>query len=92
MLQKLPVLQQLRSRPGAQEWYESRPHMGIPKKELAFSLRLTAGSLRGPGKLALPPLVCARKDEKDPVAIIHVGTVLCGHGGVVHGAARNVVG
>ena len=57
--------------------------MGIPKDELANSL--TAGSLRGPAKLALPPLVRARKDEKEAVGIIHVGTALCGHEGIVHG-------
>lgn len=82
-LQKLPILQQLRSSPDASEWYESRPYIGVPKEELANSL--TAGSLRGAGKLALPPLVRARKDEKEAMAIIHVGTALCGHEGIVHG-------
>ena len=46
---------------------------------------LTAGTLRGPGKLALPPLVRARKDEKASIVIIHLGTALCGHEGIVHG-------
>lgn len=82
-LQQLPLLKELRSSPDASEWYETRPFLGVPKEELANSL--TAGSLRGPGKLALSPIVRARKDEKEAIAIIHVGTALCGHEGIVHG-------
>lgn len=82
-LQKLPLLQELRTSPDANEWYETRPFIDVPKEDLANSL--TAGSLRGPGKLALPPVVRARKDEKEAIAILHVGTALCGHEGIVHG-------
>lgn len=46
---------------------------------------LTAGALRGPGKLAVPPLVRARKDERESVLVVHVGRGLCGHDGIVHG-------
>jgi acyl-coenzyme A thioesterase PaaI-like protein len=46
---------------------------------------LTAGSLRGPGKLALTPLVRVRKDESESMIITHVGRMLCGHEGIVHG-------
>jgi len=45
----------------------------------------TAGALRGPGKLAVPPLVRARKDESEAVIIVHIGRGLCGHDGIVHG-------
>lgn len=82
-LQKLPFLNDLRTRPDAHEWYETRPFIAVPKEELANSL--TAGALRGPGKLTLPPLVRARKDESEAVIIIHVGHGLCGHEGIVHG-------
>lgn len=46
---------------------------------------LTAGALRGPGKLALKPLVRARKDETEACVWIHLGRGLCGHDGIVHG-------
>lgn len=46
---------------------------------------LTAGALRGPGKLALPPLVRAKRDESEGWVFVHVGRGLCGHDGVIHG-------
>jgi hypothetical protein len=62
----------------------------------------TAGSLRGPGRLALWPLARVKKDESEAVVIIHLGRSLCGHDGIVHGGllatlldetlARNVCG
>lgn len=82
-LQNLPLLAYFRNHADASDWYETRPFIAVPKEELANSL--TAGSLRGPGKLALPPLVRARKDESEAVVIVHVGTALCGHEGIVHG-------
>jgi acyl-coenzyme A thioesterase PaaI-like protein len=45
----------------------------------------TAGALRGPGKLALMPMVMSRYDESEAVVIVHVGRGLCGHDGIVHG-------
>ncbi|KAJ3551366.1 hypothetical protein NM688_g4747 [Phlebia brevispora] len=82
-LQNLPYLREHRNRPDAHEWYETRPFVEVPKEMLANSL--TAGALRGPGKLALPPLVRARRDESEAHIIIHVGSGLCGHEGIVHG-------
>jgi len=46
---------------------------------------LTAGALRGPGKLAFAPLIRVRKDEKESLIFVHVGKGLCGHDGIVHG-------
>jgi hypothetical protein len=46
---------------------------------------LTAGTLRGPGKLALKALIRAKRDESEGVAFVHVGRGLCGHDGIVHG-------
>lgn len=62
-LQNLPALQALRNRPDADEWYETRPFVALSEERRANSL--TAGALRGPGKLALPPIVRARKDESE---------------------------
>jgi len=46
---------------------------------------LTVGALRAPGRLAIPPLVRARKDESSAYIFVHVGRGLCGHDGIVHG-------
>jgi hypothetical protein len=78
-LQGIPLLHTLRAAPDANVWYEARPY----PESLSFSL--TAGSLRGPGKLALPPLVRARWDEQESIVFVHVGDRLCGHKGIVHG-------
>ena len=46
---------------------------------------LSAGALRGPGKLALLPLVRVKKDDSEAITIVHVGRGLCGHDGIIHG-------
>jgi hypothetical protein len=73
----------LRSQPDADEWYETRPYRDVSEERRVNNL--TAGALRGPGKLAFAPLVRARKDESESVIIVHVGRGLCGHDGIVHG-------
>ncbi|KAJ6566946.1 HotDog domain-containing protein [Mycena capillaripes] len=82
-LQALPALRTLREGADADEWYETRPHMAIP--EAVRANKLTSGALRGPGKLAIYPLVRVRKDERAAVIFIHLGRGLCGHDGIVHG-------
>jgi len=82
-LQSLPLLISYRSRLDAQEWYETRPYATLPPAIRARTL--TAGTLRGPGKLALPSLVRARRNESESLVLIHLGRDLCGHEGVVHG-------
>jgi acyl-coenzyme A thioesterase PaaI-like protein len=46
---------------------------------------LTTGALRGPAKLAIPPLVRARDDESKAWVFLHLGRRLCEHVGIVHG-------
>ncbi|KAF8186814.1 mitochondrial protein [Pholiota molesta] len=82
-LQALPALQQLRSKDDAREWYETRPYQNFPEERRVNNL--TAGALRGPGKLALPPLVRAKRDESESAVFIHLGRGLCGHDGIIHG-------
>ena len=82
-LQTLPLLQSLRSKPDAEEWYEARPYTNYPEERRVNNL--SAGTLRGPGKLALRPLVRTRKDETESILFIHVGRGLCGHDGIIHG-------
>ncbi|KAJ7663655.1 HotDog domain-containing protein [Mycena rosella] len=82
-LQALPALHTLRTRADAAEWYETRPHSALP--DAVRVNKLTSGSLRGPGKLALFPFARVRKDESAAVIFLHLGRGLCGHDGIVHG-------
>jgi acyl-coenzyme A thioesterase PaaI-like protein len=82
-LQKLPILLKHRATEDPEAWYETRPYGSIPEDRRVNNL--TAGALRGPGRLALLPLVRARVDESEAIAIVHVGRGLCGHDGIVHG-------
>ncbi|KAJ7106875.1 HotDog domain-containing protein [Mycena crocata] len=82
-LQALPALQTLRAGPDADEWYETRPHANLPPAAKANTL--TAGALRGPGKLAVPPLARVKRDESAAHIFVHLGRGLCGHDGIVHG-------
>ncbi|GLB36866.1 putative thioesterase superfamily protein [Lyophyllum shimeji] len=82
-LQTLPLLEKLRSQPDAKEWYEVRPYKNFPEERRVNSL--TSGALRGPGKLALYPLVRVKKDETESYVFTHLGRGLCGHDGIIHG-------
>ncbi|KAH7880034.1 HotDog domain-containing protein, partial [Lentinula edodes] len=82
-LLSLPLLQSLRTAPDAKQWYEARPYKNFPEERRVNNL--TAGALRGPGKLAVPPVVWVRRDESESFVFIHVGRGLCGHDGIVHG-------
>ncbi|KAH9925870.1 Thioesterase/thiol ester dehydrase-isomerase [Epithele typhae] len=82
-LHKLPVLLAHRAQTGEDDWYEARPYLNIPEERRVNSL--TAGTLKGPGKLAVAPLVRARHDARENWIFIHVGRALCGHEGVIHG-------
>lgn len=92
-LQSLPILAELRKTQGEEgewEWYETRPYVEYPEAQRVNSL--TAGALRGPGKLALHPLLRVRKDESESVAVMHLGRGLCGHDGIIHGGLIATVG
>lgn len=70
----------------------SRPYRNYPPSKLLHSL--TAGTLRGPGRFAVAPLVLAKTttgaqalggNEGDCHVFVHLGRSLCGHDGIVHG-------
>ncbi|KAJ7576121.1 Thioesterase/thiol ester dehydrase-isomerase [Mycena floridula] len=83
-LQSLPLLNALRQKQDpTNEWFEMRPYTNFPE-HLRVN-HLTAGVLRGPGKLALFPIARIKKDESEGVFFIHLGRALCGHDGIVHG-------
>ena len=75
-----PLARSLRANP---DFKESRPHMKIP--EALRSHSLTGGTLIGPGKILVPPLVWSEKGGKSLVSISYLGSDLCGHPGVIHG-------
>ncbi|KDR70026.1 hypothetical protein GALMADRAFT_255394 [Galerina marginata CBS 339.88] len=82
-LQALSLLKQLRESDDEKEWYETRPYQHFPEDRRVNNL--TAGALRGPGKLALLPLIRAKRDESESVVFLHLGRGLCGHDGIIHG-------
>ena len=82
-LQNLPLLKELRSGEDKHEWYESRPYTDVPDEVRVNNL--TAGTLSGPGKLALRPLIRVKTDESESWGFVHLGRSLCGHDGIVHG-------
>lgn len=65
------------------EFAESRPHLRIPESQRGHSL--TAGTLLGPGKVVVPPVVWSEEGGKSLVSISYLGTDLCGHPNLVHG-------
>lgn len=84
-LQHLAPLERHRESTNAADWYEARPYAKVPWERRVNSL--TGGALHGPGKLALAPLVRAKRDNSEALVFVHVGSALCGHEGIVHGGA-----
>ncbi|KZV76815.1 Thioesterase/thiol ester dehydrase-isomerase [Peniophora sp. CONT] len=82
-IHELPLLRKLRSMPDSADWYESRPYARLPEERRVNNL--TAGALRGAGRLAVPPVCRAKNDESESYIFIHVGRGLCGHDGIIHG-------
>jgi hypothetical protein len=46
---------------------------------------LTAGTLRGDGKLGVRPALFQSKDQQQVLSVLHVGTDMCGHPNITHG-------
>lgn len=79
-LREHPLAKELRANPN---FTESRPHLKIP--ESIRGRHLTAGTLAGPNKIVVPPLIFIEDGGKSLVSIFHLGSDLCGHAGIVHG-------
>jgi len=71
------------------KWKESRPYANYPEEKRIHSL--TAGTLAGPGKLAVPPLVFSTRDDSESIIILHLGRSMCGHDGIIHGGLVGTV-
>jgi acyl-coenzyme A thioesterase PaaI-like protein len=61
----------------------SRPHLKIPAAQRAQSL--TAGTLMGSDKIAVPPLQFYTADGSEFYSLQYLGSALCGHPNIVHG-------
>lgn len=70
----------MRARP---EMRESRPHLKLPEPFRRHNL--TAGTLLGPGRITVPPVAWVEEGGKSLVTIMHLGSDMCGHPGIVHG-------
>ncbi|OJJ83568.1 PaaI family thioesterase [Aspergillus glaucus CBS 516.65] len=75
-----PLSVSLRENP---EFTESRPHLKIP--EYMRARNLTAGTLAGPNKIVVPPVIFSEKDGKSMTSLLYLGSDLSGHPGIVHG-------
>ncbi|KAJ3040864.1 hypothetical protein HDV00_010324 [Rhizophlyctis rosea] len=51
----------------------------------------TAGLLRGKGKFALRPALFHNEEQTEITAVIHVGSRMCGHDGIVHGGVLSTL-
>ncbi|WAQ82617.1 hypothetical protein PtA15_2A934 [Puccinia triticina] len=80
-LHELQIVQQLNAQPD--RWSSFRPFNKLGRHQMAHSL--TYSTLRGSGKFAIPPIVFINKDKTEAVVIVHVGDMMCGHEGIVHG-------
>ena len=79
-IQDHPLVRSLKEDP---DFTESRPHLKIPDHLRKHTL--TGGTLAGPGKITVPPIVFSEKDGKSLVSVVYLGTDVCGHSGIVHG-------
>ncbi|MBW0562610.1 hypothetical protein O181_102325 [Austropuccinia psidii MF-1] len=80
-LQNLKLVKELKNKP--QIWKSSRPFTKLDPQKLTHNL--TGGTLRGPGKFAIPPQAFINHQETEAIIIVHLGRSLCGHDGIIHG-------
>ncbi|KAA1079077.1 hypothetical protein PGTUg99_013892 [Puccinia graminis f. sp. tritici] len=80
-LHQLQIVKQLNAQPD--RWLSFRPFNKLARHQMSHSL--TYSTLRGPGKFAIPPIVFINKDKTEAVVVVHVGDLMCGHDGIVHG-------
>lgn len=79
-LRNHPEAEKLRANP---DFRESRPHLKIP--DTLRARNLTAGTLYGPNKIVVPPLVFSERGGKSLVSLMFLGSDICGHPGIIHG-------
>jgi hypothetical protein len=76
-LQGLPLAEELSRRVESEGWSKTRPYERLPEARKRHSL--LAGTLKGPGKIAVAPLVFSSPDDRESFILVHAGRSLCGH-------------
>ncbi|KFX94532.1 hypothetical protein O988_06249 [Pseudogymnoascus sp. VKM F-3808] len=80
LIRNHPMVVKLNSQSDFLEW---RPHSHTSKLNTLHSF--IGRTLMGPGKIAVSPLTWVKKDGRSLIQILHLGSDLCGHSGIVHG-------
>lgn len=75
-----PLTLSLRQNP---TFTESRPHKNVPESMRAHNLM--TGALAGHHALSIAPYVFNEENGKSMTMIMHLGTDICGHPGIIHG-------
>ncbi|KAL1966280.1 hypothetical protein VTN77DRAFT_4633 [Rasamsonia byssochlamydoides] len=81
-----PLAQSLRRNPSFQE---IRPTLAIPP--LLRPSHLVAGTLSGTGRITVAPYMWFSRSSRRIVAMIHLGSAVCGHPGFIHGGLMAVL-
>ncbi|KAK9465175.1 HotDog domain-containing protein [Lipomyces arxii] len=85
-IEDMELVKTLRANP---KFHELRPH----KDQIVdlMTETLTAGALGGKGKISVAPYMWVNHDDRELVAVMHLGENLCGHPGIVHGGLLTIV-
>lgn len=75
-----PLTLSLRQNP---HYTESRPHQDVPVTMRAHNLM--AGTLAGPHRISVAPYIFNDDAGKSMTMIMHLGSDICGHPGIIHG-------
>ncbi|KAI8056507.1 HotDog domain-containing protein [Gilbertella persicaria] len=76
----LEIVKQCRADP---DLIEHDPYFFASESQKERSL--TAGTLRGAGKIIVTPVMFYNKTYTEATAVVHLGAKICGHDGIVHG-------
>ncbi|CAO3632985.1 unnamed protein product [Cunninghamella blakesleeana] len=79
-LDNLDIVKNARENP---DLFEIQPYSQL--KDSAKLQSLTASTLRGKGKIVVPPAVFYNQNRTEVTIVCHLGTELCGHEGYIHG-------
>ncbi|KAJ2006657.1 hypothetical protein GGI02_004261 [Coemansia sp. RSA 2322] len=73
----------------ADEW-KRVPYFWVTNEE-SFKAAFVPGTLHGPDRLSVEPVVFLHRDRQKFIVVLHIGKLLCGHDGIVHGGAQAVL-
>ncbi|KAI8082761.1 HotDog domain-containing protein [Halteromyces radiatus] len=76
----LDIVKEARNNPDLIE-IEAYGHL----KGSALLNNLTASTLRAKGRIIVPPVVFYNQSRTETMIVVHLGTELCGHDGIIHG-------